>query len=545
MNHSARTRDKSKHPDRHLACRLDVEVGLPPAQIHVVLELLTDHLSHYFSDLRPPGEIIHTAVSIDEPAGKPIRHCKVVPVRLTYFDAVDLVVLREEGTVETRAIRLFRLCRQAYSQQALLSHEDLGVLLCIDVSTVRDLVNRLRNRGFFVPTRGAVKDIGPAPSHKREIASLLGHGYTTSKIRAITSHAESSIGRYQQQFALVLYLLHHYPKASDEERCMISGLTRPAYDTYVEVHDQLVARDDCHLHLERLRRRYELDSKAPHDLVPKGTRQAAAVARHLGEQTLDTVIRQTIETDLGTTKRVAETVTDDLMRIIDTSFQLTDDLRPGETAAFVDAFDPTFLSGDKVADRPVIPVSIPLHTQQILDLWRSDEPVGRRRARIAAIIASAVHEQGGIMSIAGLAEYLHTSPSSLSKDLRHLAVDLHVNAATKGLLEDAGSTLTHKSLIIDLDQHGLTGDEISWLTRHAPFSRDRYIGAYRRAETLMRLDGRIPNAGHLARVLNLRLHVARQYVDLLIQYHDKSTDHDEGETESGQGRSEATRAASG
>jgi len=127
------------------------------------------------------------------------------------------------------------------------------------------------------------------------------------------------------------------------------------------------------------------------------------------------------------------------------------------------------------------------------------------------------------MSAAGLAELLHTSPASMSKDLRDLAVDLHVNAATKGLLEDAGSTLTHKSIIIDLDQHGLTGDEISWLTRHAPFSRDRYIGTYRRAETLMRLEGRMPDAEHLARVLDLRPHVARQYVDLLVQHNTDST----------------------
>ena len=92
MYHSASSRDKSKIPERHLASRLDVEVGLAPAQIQVTLELLADHLSHYFSDLRPPGEVIHTAVSIDEPAGKPIRSCKVIPVRLTYFAAVDLIV---------------------------------------------------------------------------------------------------------------------------------------------------------------------------------------------------------------------------------------------------------------------------------------------------------------------------------------------------------------------------------------------------------------------------------------------------------------------
>jgi hypothetical protein len=86
-------------------------------------------------------------------------------------------------------------------------------------------------------------------------------------------------------------------------------------------------------------------------------------------------------------------------------------------------------------------------------------------------------------------------------------------------MEDAGPTLTHKSWIVDLDNHGLTGEEISWLTRHAPASRDRYIKTYRRAQALMELEGRIPDPNHLARVLHLRPHVAKQYVDLLRRNH--------------------------
>ena len=69
-------------------------------------------------------------------------------------------------------------------------------------------------------------------------------------------------------------------------------------------------------------------------LIPGiGGRLAGRIVRAFGEQTLDTVLRQTIETDLGTTKRVAETVTDDLMRIIDTSFQLTEGIGRKRIAA--------------------------------------------------------------------------------------------------------------------------------------------------------------------------------------------------------------------
>ncbi len=83
MNHSASSRDKSKSPGRHLCYRLEDEVGLNPAQAKVAIEIFADHLSSYHSESRPPGEIIQPAVSIDEPPGKPIRHCRLVSVRLT------------------------------------------------------------------------------------------------------------------------------------------------------------------------------------------------------------------------------------------------------------------------------------------------------------------------------------------------------------------------------------------------------------------------------------------------------------------------------
>jgi len=317
----------------------------------------------------------------------------------------------------------------------------------------------------------------------------------------------------------VLYLLHHYSDASRDELRLLSGLSDKAFETYAEVVQQLAERPECQRHLERLRRRYELDPKGLAHKIPEGKRPQDLSRRRLEQQNLDTVLRQTLEEDLGTTSTVARAVASDLRQHIDNAFVLTDHTRPGEVAIFVDAHDPSVLSGEKTRDRKVIPVTVPLHTEQAHETWRSDEPAGRRRARIAVHVATAAQEQGGVMTVAGLAELLHTTPATMSKDLRELAVQLHVEAPTKGLIEDAGPTLTHKEWIVDLDDYGLTGEEISWLTRHAPASRDRYIETYRRAETLMQLEGRIPTVEHVARLLRLPRHVAQQYVDLLEKHH--------------------------
>jgi len=515
----ASSRLKSKSPAHSLAGRLIVEVGLNQAQSRVTLDILADHLETFYNEGRAPGQICHTAVSAADPAGRAIKNCKIVPVKLTLVHEADIEVLEHYGTVELRAVRLYRFCCEARNQGGLLSHEDLRVLLGVDLSTVGDLVKGLRRRGLFVPTRRALKDIGPEPSHKRIVAELLARGFSTSQVRSMTTHSEGSIGRYQQQFALVIYLLDTYPEASDDERCLLSGLSLKAYQSYLEVYREVADRPECQAHLERLRRRYELDPEGLAYKLPPGKAPKDEARRRLEQQNLPVAVRQTIEEDLGTTNRVAQAVTDDLMRMIDDTFRLTDCLRSGEIVAFVDAHDSSLVSGQRTADRKVIPVTLPLYTSETTEIWRSDEPIGRRRARIAALVAVAAAEQGGVMTVAKLAELLFVSDSTMAKDLRELAVACHIETPTKGMIEDAGATLTHKDWIVDLDHYGLTGDEIAWLTRHAPHSRDRYIETYRRAETLMSLEGCIPEPEHLARVLRLRLNVARQYVDLLERYH--------------------------
>lgn len=510
---------KIKSPDRSLAQRLVAIVGLCPAQATVAVEIVAEHVTAFLSDTRSPGVIVHCAVSTKEPAGKPIKCCKLVPVRLTSIHEADVTVFEQEGPVELRTIRLYRYCREAQQQGGLLSYEDLAFLLCVDVSTVKDIVARLRERGLFPPTRGAIKDIGPEPSHKRIIADQLGRGFSTSRVGSATGHSEHAIGRYQLQFGAVLYFRHRYPDATEDQLCQLADLSPKAWQVYAEVAAELELREDCLPHLERIRRRYELDPEHLARQAPPGKQPEDLARQRLEQQTLETGIRQTIQEDLGTTRRVAETVTDDLLNLVDQAFPVSDRLRPGQAVLFVDAHDPGFISGKRVSDRDVIPVVVPLCTDEVKEIWRSEDPVGTRRARIATLIASAAGEQGGVMTVAGLAELLHASPATMAADLRKLAIEVHMLPFTKGFVEDAGQTLTHKDWIVDLDQHGLSGEEISWLTRHAPSSRDRYIETFRRAQIMMRLEGRIPEADELARSLRLRRHVARQYLDLLQRFH--------------------------
>lgn len=85
MTQSDPSRATCKSPEQALAWKLEHDVGLSPASIRVVLILFLDHQQEYWSEDRAPGAIVFSAVARGEPAGKPLKHCRLVPVRLSVY----------------------------------------------------------------------------------------------------------------------------------------------------------------------------------------------------------------------------------------------------------------------------------------------------------------------------------------------------------------------------------------------------------------------------------------------------------------------------
>ena len=67
MTDSALSRLASKSPEHALANRLVVEAGLNQAQVRLIVDAVVEHIQQYHSDKRPPGVVVHTAVSKSEP----------------------------------------------------------------------------------------------------------------------------------------------------------------------------------------------------------------------------------------------------------------------------------------------------------------------------------------------------------------------------------------------------------------------------------------------------------------------------------------------
>jgi hypothetical protein len=198
---------KSKDAHGAIVQKLASDFNLTP----IIAEAFYQQFSLYFQEHAnvslSSGEVAYEAVASDEPAGKHIRLTRKVTVRLKLLDFnTDLQALASFGLAGLRRHRLARLTRQAYDQDALLSYEDLAMLLTTSPSTIKRDAYFLRHQGLFILTRGMKHDMGPGLSHKTLILDLYFKGYTFSEIERQSNHSEVSVKRYLADFIQVASL---------------------------------------------------------------------------------------------------------------------------------------------------------------------------------------------------------------------------------------------------------------------------------------------------------------------------------------------------
>ncbi len=198
---------KSKNAQNAIIQKLASDFNLTPIIAEAFYQQFIQYFEEHANIKLSSGEIAYEAISANEPAGKHIRIAKKVTVRLKLIEFnTDLDALANYGLAGLRRHRLSRITRQAYDQGALLSYEDLAMILTTSPATVRRDVLALRGQGLFIMTRGTKHDMGPGLSHKTIILDLYFNGYTFSEIELKTNHSESSVKRYLADFMQVASL---------------------------------------------------------------------------------------------------------------------------------------------------------------------------------------------------------------------------------------------------------------------------------------------------------------------------------------------------
>ncbi|MBC8478432.1 DUF1670 domain-containing protein [bacterium] len=201
------SRLQSKNARNAIIQKLTVDFNLTPIIAEAFYQQFTTYFQEHANISLSAGEIAYQAVAAEEPAGKHIRLTRKITIKIRLIDLnSDLEVLAEFGLAGLRRHRLARLTKQAYDQGALLSYEDLAMILTTSPATVRRDVQHLKKQGQFIMTRGAKLDMGPGLSHKTVILDLYFNGYTFTEIERQTNHSETSVKRYLVDFLQVATL---------------------------------------------------------------------------------------------------------------------------------------------------------------------------------------------------------------------------------------------------------------------------------------------------------------------------------------------------
>lgn len=201
-------RSLEKTPEQVFINSLRKEFELSPAESAGILELAKRCL---FGEIpQTLGRIRFLCASRKAKHGKPLGEQDMIRVTLTLDNGIeDLDVLREQGSIALRQLKILRLTEEAYVQYGLLTQEDLARLLQVSVRTIRNDIIELVRDGNTVHTRGYDHDIGRGVSHKTRIVDLHLSGFTYDEIMRSTRHSAHSIKRYVSTFGRLLLLLSH------------------------------------------------------------------------------------------------------------------------------------------------------------------------------------------------------------------------------------------------------------------------------------------------------------------------------------------------
>ena len=238
-------RMEKKTPEQMLKVELENEFGFSPIVARALLNKIDSYnVSNNALNL-PAGTIFYWAASSKEPAGKAIEEMKLKQIRLTLNSSTDISVLRENGMQALREVKIARITGEARDQGAYLTQEDIAVLLCSSVRTIRRDIERLRNQGIDIPTRGQKMDIGKGVSHKTKIVELYLKNYQYTDIQRQTRHSTESIERYIQDFSRVVMLLNNGLNIADIRQA--TSMSERLIGEYIDLYNRYNSENNSRL----------------------------------------------------------------------------------------------------------------------------------------------------------------------------------------------------------------------------------------------------------------------------------------------------------
>lgn len=192
---------------------------------------------HAEGNILQPGQMIWTALDINEPPGKPLKVCKLRRIILTHIkQKEDAEVRRLYDRSAKRQQQINRMAVEAQDQKALLTQEDLAEILDTDVRTIRRDIQHLREQGISVPTRGQQKDIGPGVTHRVQAITLFLEEKEPLEIARAIKHSLTAVERYIDTFCRVVYCQRRF--RNNLQTALVVGASIHTVNTYLGLHSE-------------------------------------------------------------------------------------------------------------------------------------------------------------------------------------------------------------------------------------------------------------------------------------------------------------------
>lgn len=190
---------------------------------------------HAEGQILQPGQMVWTAIDLNEPPGKPLKDCQLRRIILTHMaPKEDAEVRRAYGPAAKRRQQILRMSVEAKDQQALLTQEGLAEILDTDVRTIRRDIQALRKDDILVPTRGQIKDIGPGVTHRVKAISLFLQEREPVEIARTIKHSLTAVERYIDTFCRVVYCQRMF--RNNLKTALVVGVSMATVNTYLTLH---------------------------------------------------------------------------------------------------------------------------------------------------------------------------------------------------------------------------------------------------------------------------------------------------------------------
>ena len=147
------------------------------------------------------------------------------------------------------------------------------------------------------------------------------------------------------------------------------------------------------------------------------------------------------------------------------------------------------------------------------ELYRQENKPSVRQSQILRMTEEALN-QGGLLTQEDLADILEVSSRTIRRDIKKLK-QKGFDVSTRGVYQDIGPGISHKTKIIKLYLEYNTYSDIQIKTRHSPTAIKRYIQNFGHVLLSYKKDLSIKET---ARVVDLSEKLVKEFLELYLKY---------------------------